>query len=49
MPAAAAYLVAISAMLFAAASGLILFYAVEHFDPPDVRSQPDGVKEQAAA
>ena len=28
-----AYLVALFAMLFSAASALTLFYAVEHFDP----------------
>ena len=30
------YLVAVSAMLFAAASALTLIYAVEHLDPPPV-------------
>jgi len=35
MPATAAYAVAIFAILFAATSALVLFYTVEHIDPPD--------------
>jgi len=30
------YLMAFSAMLFAATSALVLFYCVDHFDPPEV-------------
>jgi hypothetical protein len=36
---AAAYVVAISAMLFAGACGLTLFYFVDHLDPPGVPAE----------
>lgn len=36
--AAAPYVVAISAMLFAAVSALTLFYVVRHLDPPEPHS-----------
>ena len=35
---AAAYVVAISAMLFSGISALTLIHTVKHFDPPDVRT-----------
>jgi len=39
--AAAAYVMAVFGMLFAAASGLTLFWAVDHFDPPETRSEAE--------
>ena len=39
--AAAAYVMAVFAMLFAAASGLTLIWAVNHFDPPDARAESE--------
>ena len=36
----AAYVVAVSAMLFSALSALTLFRTVEHFDPPEASSSP---------
>jgi hypothetical protein len=38
-----AYLVAISAMLFAGLSALTLFHAVRHFDPPEAVSSTERV------
>ena len=38
---AAAYVVAISALLFCGVSALTLIYTVKHFDLPDVRSSAD--------
>ena len=45
---AAAYLVAIAAMLFSGLSGLTLIYTVEHLDPPEVRSSPEHGPETVA-
>lgn len=42
---AAAYVVAIAAMLFTGISALTLIYTVNHLDPPDVRSSPEHVRE----
>jgi hypothetical protein len=44
--AAAAYLVAISAMLLAGISALTLFHAVEHFDAPEAPSSPEQVQSE---
>ena len=41
--AAAPYVVAISAMLFAASCALTLFYAVRHLDPPEPQAPPEPV------
>jgi hypothetical protein len=46
---AAAYLVAISAILFSGISALTLIYTVNHFDPPGVRSLPENAPEQLVA
>ena len=35
----AAYVVAISAMVFCGISALTLIYTVKHFDPPDARGE----------
>ena len=43
----AAYIVAISAMLFCGVTALTLIYTVKHFDPPDVHSVEDVPKEVA--
>ncbi len=40
MHGAAAYLVAVCAMLFSALSARTLIYAVNHFDPPATRTSP---------
>jgi hypothetical protein len=45
---AAAYVVAISAMLFSGISALTLIHTVKHFDPPDVRTLPEEVPEALA-
>ena len=47
---AAAYVVAVFAMAFAATSALTLIYAVNHFDPPEERPAGDvnPVHDQAA-
>jgi hypothetical protein len=42
---AAAYVVAISAMLFAAISALTLIYTVEHLDAPETSSPAYDVRE----
>jgi hypothetical protein len=42
--AAAAYLVAISAMLLAGLSALILFHTIRHFDPPEAASSPEHIR-----
>ena len=34
------YLMAVSAMLFAACSGLTLIYTIKHVDPPDAELPP---------
>ncbi len=46
--AAAPYVMAVGAMLFAAASALTLFYAVSHFDPPEVREAEHQAPEKVA-
>ena len=46
---AAAYLVSISAMLFAGISALTLIYTVKQLDPPDVRPSPEDAAETMAA
>jgi len=45
---ASAYIVAFSAMLFCGVSALTLIHAVNHFDPPEVRSSPKQVHEKVA-
>jgi len=48
MPGAAAYVVAVFAMLFAAASALTLFYAIDHLDAPPAPAPPEHVIEKIA-
>jgi hypothetical protein len=45
---AAAYVVAISAMLFSGISAVTLIRTVKHFDPPNVRTLPEEVPEKLA-
>jgi hypothetical protein len=47
---AAAYVVAISAMLFSAVSTLTLIHTVKHFDPPEASPAPAevAVREQVS-
>jgi hypothetical protein len=47
--AAAAYFVALSAMLFAVLSALTLAYTVRHLDPPEAASLPKSANEEDAA
>lgn len=44
-----AYVVAISAMLFSAASGLTLIYVVSHLDPPEGHAGREDTHERTAA
>jgi hypothetical protein len=46
---AAAYVVAVSAMLFSAISALTLIYTVKHLDQPEVRPTPAHGHENVAA
>ena len=46
--AAAAYFVAVFAMLFAAASALTLFFAIDHLDPPAAPTPPEHAAEKIA-
>jgi len=43
------YLVAFSAMLFAATSAIALFRAIDHFDPPEVPTTDAQADRPAAA
>ena len=44
----AAYIVAISAMLFCGVTALTLIYTVKRFDPPDVHSPVEEVPKEVA-